>query len=217
MRRGYSAAVGIPARQRGFTLLEVMVALMLVGIGYTLSLSAMSGSLKLARLASEHENAMLLAKARLDEVANYPDHVFAEEAGLSAGDSANTAGEVYGGTEYSYKIEFRPVTLLDPRVAELVKLPFRLEEITIDVFWGKDGRHRYGLTTYRTVQLDAQGKPVDTAAPAGANAPGGGNAAGQPGAGGSGTAAGASGGANASAPAAGGTASSPFSTTGGGR
>lgn len=159
-------------RQRGFTLLEVMVALMLVGIGYTLSLSAMSGSLKLARLASEHENAMLLAKARLDEIATYPDHRFAEEAGLSVGDSGNTAGEVYGGTEYSYKIEFRPVTLLDPRLAEAVKFPFRLEEITISVFWGKDGRHSYGLTTYRTVQLDAQGKPLDNAPAGDANKPG---------------------------------------------
>jgi prepilin-type N-terminal cleavage/methylation domain-containing protein len=149
-------------RQRGFTLLEVMVALMLIGIGFAMALSAMSGSLKLTRLASEHENAMLLAKARLDEVAQNPGYQFAEEA----------SEEVYGGTEFSYKIEFRPVPLLDDRMAERVKLSFRLEELTINVYWGPDGKNTYSLTTYKMTPndpgKDAGAKP---GAPP-ANAPG---------------------------------------------
>ena len=146
--------------QAGFTLLEVMVALMLIGIGFTLSLSAMSGSLKLTRLSSEHENAMLLAKARLDEVSQYPDYKFAEEP----------TEEVYGGIEYSYKIEFRPVPLLDARMSESVKLPFRLEELSINVFWGKDGKHSYGLTTYKMTPNDkeADGKTPPAIQPPGA-------------------------------------------------
>lgn len=155
-------------RQGGFTLLEVMVALMLIGIGFTLSLSAMSGSLKLTRQASEHENAMLLAKARLDEVSQYPDYKFVDDV----------AAEIYGGTEYSYKIEFRPVPLLDERMAERVKLPFRLEELSINVYWGKDGRHSYSLTTFKMTPIDpakdAAAKPGDKPAAAGAaNTPGG--------------------------------------------
>ncbi len=148
-------------RQGGFTLLEVMVALMLIGIGFTLSLSAMSGSLKLTRLASEHENAMILAKARLDEVSQYPGYQFVDDV----------AAEVYGGIEYSYKIEFRPVPLLDERMAERVKLPFRLEELSINVYWGKDGKNSYTLTTYKMTPndpaKDAAGKPP-AGAPAGA-------------------------------------------------
>lgn len=148
-------------RQGGFTLLEVMVALMLIGIGFTLSLSAMSGSLKLTRLAGEHENAMLLAKARLDEVSQYPGYQFADDV----------SEEVYGGTEYSYKIEFRPVPLLDERTAERVKLPFRLEELSINVYWGKDGEHRYSLTTYKMTPNDPAkdgtgNKPPANGAPA---------------------------------------------------
>lgn len=131
-------------RQGGFTLLEVMVAMMLIGIGFTMALSAMSGSLKLTRLASEHENAMLLAKARLDEVAQNPGYKFAEEP----------SEEVYGGTEFSYKIEFRPVPLLDQRMAERVKLPFRLEELTIYIYWGPDGKNSYSLTTYKMTPND---------------------------------------------------------------
>lgn len=131
-------------RQGGFTLLEVMVAMMLIGIGFTMALSAMSGSLKLTRLASEHENAMLLAKARLDEVAQNPGYKFAEEP----------SEEVYGGTEFSYKIEFRPVPLLDERMAERVKLPFRLEELTIYIYWGPGGKNSYSLTTYKMTPND---------------------------------------------------------------
>jgi hypothetical protein len=81
------------------------------------------------------------------------------------------------------------------------------------VFWGKDGRHRYGLTTYRTVQLDAQGKPVDNAPAAGGDtkAAGAPPPGGAPGAGNTATA-------TAGASAAGGSGSpSPFSAFGGGR
>lgn len=154
-------------RQGGFTLLEVMVAMILIGIGFSMALSAMSGSLKLTRLASEHENAMLLAKARLDEVAQNPGYKFAEEP----------SEEVYGGTEFSYKIEFRPVPLLDERMAERVKLPFRLEELTIYIYWGPDGKNSYSLTTYKMT-------PNDPAKDAGAKpgAPPSGNAPGAPGA-----------------------------------
>lgn len=141
IKRGVGRGIG--KTQRGFTLLEVMVALVLVGVGFTLSLSAMSGSLKLARKATEHENAMFLAKARLDEIVQYPDYTFADQPEV----------QVYGNTEYSYKIEFRPVPGFDERSNDKVKLPFKLEEISINVYWGKDGEQSYTLTTYKMSNL----------------------------------------------------------------
>lgn len=139
----------------GFTLLETMVALILIGVGYTLALGAMSGSLRLTASSAERENAARLARMRLDEYTTIADALLVEE----------DKEEQYGGMTYSYKIEVRPVPLLAKRWEERVKSPLKLEEIGITVYWGKAGEQRYTLTTYKssptTPAPDAAAAPAD--------------------------------------------------------
>lgn len=54
--------------QRGFTLLEVLVALAVTGIALVVLLQAVSGTLRLERAAHDYTRALALAQARLDAV-----------------------------------------------------------------------------------------------------------------------------------------------------
>lgn len=127
--------------QAGFTLMEVVVSIAVVGAGFAVGLAAMSGSLRLMRSAGEYEQAMLLARAAITEALSYPDYDIADDR----------EREVYQGVEYAYRVEFRPVRLApftratesdDARATRAA-----LEQISVDVYWG-EGRN-YRLVTYR--------------------------------------------------------------------
>jgi len=131
--------------QSGFTLLEVVVAMMLVGIGFALALSAMSGSIRLSQRALEYDNAMLLAHSKLEEVLASPNYEVIEETPMDAPD-------VYGGTAYSYRIEINPVPILSREERKILRNEMTLNEIHVVVHWGgsEDSISRaYELTAYR--------------------------------------------------------------------
>ena len=139
--------------QAGFTLLEVLVAMVVVGAGFAVGLAAMSGSLRLMRSAGEYEQAMLLARAAITEALAYPDYDIADDR----------EREVYQGVEYAYRVEFRPVRLTPSTQATQATqatesenaraTPVALEQISVDVYWG-EGRN-YRLVTYRRLQAAA--------------------------------------------------------------
>lgn len=114
--------------------------MVLVGFGLALAFSAMSGSMRLTQKAFEHEAAMLLARAKLDEIVASSDYEVADDL----------QEDFYAGTAYGYKIEVRPLPLLGPAYRDKVKLPFGLDEVTINVYWGPQGAQQvYSLTAYR--------------------------------------------------------------------
>ncbi|MHB9117867.1 MAG: type IV pilus modification PilV family protein [Burkholderiales bacterium] len=144
----------------GFTLIEVLVAMTILGVAYAAILGAFSGSIKLLRQASEYQNAMLLARSKLDETAIDPN-LDIEDRGTE---------EKYGNISYAYKIVIRPIPLLEPALLQTVQLPIKLQEITVDVFWGEKGHERrYKLTSYKMSPAD--GAAPSNAAPATPPAP----------------------------------------------
>jgi type II secretion system protein I len=60
------------AGRRGFTLLEALVALVIVGMAVAGSLEAFGASMRVGSLASEHAQAVALADARLSELSILP-------------------------------------------------------------------------------------------------------------------------------------------------
>lgn len=124
----------------GFTLIEVVVAITILGIAYSAMLGAFSGSLRLLRQASEYQNAILLARSKLDETWIDTNLYIADQE----------TEENYGGTTYSYKIEIRDVPVVEKELQEKVKLPVKLEEISVEVYWGKVGQEKtYKLVTFK--------------------------------------------------------------------
>ena len=61
-------------RARGFTLLEIAVALAILGIGVVTVLQTFQGALRLQRRASQENQALLAARRKLDEVFSAPLH-----------------------------------------------------------------------------------------------------------------------------------------------
>lgn len=152
--------------QKGFTLLEVVVAMTVVGAGFAVGLAAMSGSLRLMRSAAEYEQAMLLARAAMTEALAYPDYDIADDR----------EREIYKGIEYAYRVEFRPVRLVQATESigsagstgstgstpssgaaatpssGAAAMPAPLEQISVDVYWGEGRSRNYRLVTYRLRQ-----------------------------------------------------------------
>lgn len=138
----------------GFTLLEVLVAIVLLGFAYAGILSALSQGLKLARAAADQANAVVLARSLLEENRALPK---AEIVGSDKRD-------VFAGTQFGYKVEVRDVPMFADIPADKVKPTFELKRITVDVYWGeREPKRHYRLSTVQSLPLlGADGPPMPT-------------------------------------------------------
>ncbi|MBV8466572.1 MAG: prepilin-type N-terminal cleavage/methylation domain-containing protein [Burkholderiales bacterium] len=130
------------ARRRisGFTLIEVLVALVILGLGMASILVAYSSSLNLMRVSRDKTTAALLARSKLEET------IATNNADIE-GDSDE---ERYNGVLYAYRITTTPLPLVSKTVADHFKDLPQLEEIRVDVYWGeKDKQQNYELVSYR--------------------------------------------------------------------
>jgi general secretion pathway protein I len=119
---------------RGFTLFEVLIALLVLGVAVTAVLQLIGGGLRLARASTDHVDATLLASAKLSEVPPGPLEEAEEE------------GEE-GAFRWSRRVELtpdlRPVEPTEPKLDTV-----RLARVTVEVRWG--ARRRVELATLRT-------------------------------------------------------------------
>jgi hypothetical protein len=118
------------------------------------------------RSAGEYEQAMLLARAAMTEALAYPDYDIADDR----------EREVYKNVEYAYRVEFRPVRLVQPaesggsgastasagsaQSSGAAAKPAPLEQISVDVYWGESRSRNYRLVTYRLRQSASDGSPT---------------------------------------------------------
>lgn len=129
------------AGERGFTLLEVLVALALLGVGMAVVYTAISGSSRLYRTTAAHSAAMLLARAKLDEALATQDFSLAKE--IEPLD--------FAGVSFGYRLTVTPVQLLGLEKAKILNMPRQLQRVSIEVFWGeKENPNSYILTGYST-------------------------------------------------------------------
>lgn len=135
--------------ERGFTLLEVLVAMTLVGLGLAVAFTAISSTARLDEKMTAHSAAMMLARAKLDEALANPDFDVAKDP----------EDERYAGTEFGYRIQLHPVELLSRNQQDSIRsFQQKLERIDIEVFWGAKGaKQSYTLSSYRIAIPRAQG------------------------------------------------------------
>jgi general secretion pathway protein I len=118
--------------EHGFTLLEVIVALAILGIGFALAMELLAAGVRSAKASEEYTQAVLLARQKMAEVA-----VTRNLTG-----SADT-GEFGGG--FRWASEVKPLEQEE-------ELPGRLYSIRVRVTWpSRRGEKSVNLQTLRMV------------------------------------------------------------------
>ena len=114
------------SRSRGFTLLEVMLAVAIAAIGIVSLLELFGGSMRLARVSADQTRAVVLASSLMDQAlwrAELPERDFSGEDG-----------------DYRWTISIKAV---DPELASTEDEPlqdisddYELYEVLVQVQWG---------------------------------------------------------------------------------
>ena len=127
----------VTRRDQGFTLLEVLVALVILSTTVVATLQLFGGGLRLARAAGDHADAALLASAKLTDL----------EAGpLKEGTEEGTEGPY----RWTRRVALAPSLLpVAPDSPEAVSI--RLARVNVEVRWGR-GR-RFELSTLRAWRI----------------------------------------------------------------
>lgn len=131
MRRGRPRRTGPALGERGFTLLEVLVAMAILGLAVVASIQSFAQGLRLLKLSGDHQQATLLADLKLREIVN-------PEEGRDEQDE--------GRFHWERTTKLVPAPELTP-VGTLPK--WRIYEIAVRVTW--DERRQVEITTLRTV------------------------------------------------------------------
>ncbi len=135
---------GTRSRQRGYTLIEVIVSFSLLALALTLLLGTLSGAARQVRWSGDAGRAALHAQSMLDQVGV----VEQIEAGTRSGD--------FEDGRYRWQLAIAPWA--DPAALQEAPQPVapsasKLFEVTLAVEWGDGGpRQRLDLRTLRLVQ-----------------------------------------------------------------
>lgn len=123
----------------GFSLLELLVAFVILALALSVMMQIFSGGLRNAGLADDYGRAILLAESRLAELGVQPTEGEAE-------------GEFDG--KYRWHSTIRPwVDAADTIGMGAQPLPVRLMEIEVRVAWGEQGGSRSREVGLSTLQL----------------------------------------------------------------
>jgi len=116
--------------QVGFTLMEALVAMTLVGVALTLIISGLGRSGLFLTKADLHAVARDLAMQKLDEFILSESNQIADEA-----DQLTIQGVSFG-----YKLQFQPVKSSDALPTSDTPLNEKLLSVQVSVYWGDQGR-----------------------------------------------------------------------------
>ena len=120
---------GVTGTQRGFTLLEALVAITLAGVAFTIVLSGMGGVGRVSERVEEHTVARQLAESVLAQFA------------VNQADNVTDSDElIYQGVKYGYKLAFEDQADTPQMPLTVLRSGQRLKAVRIEVFWGEQPR-----------------------------------------------------------------------------
>ena len=132
--------------KNGFTLLEVVMALAILGVGLMVIIELFAGGLRLGRVSEEYTKAVNYSRMKLEELALKPP----AEEGVEEGEFNET---------YRWKIETKRIDLLPFERDTDFKPPVEFFHVKIDVIWKSGLKERsVGLESYRTIKLKSDEK-----------------------------------------------------------
>ena len=143
---------------RGFTLLEVLVALAILGVAVVASIQGFAQGLRLLKLAGDHQDAMLIADQKLREVT-------APQEGRDEGTE----------DRFTWSRTIARVPAPELAVTPTRRIAWNVYQVNVEVRW--DPQRRVELTTLRTLPDLPQGQttsniPGTTPAPGTTPTPG---------------------------------------------
>jgi general secretion pathway protein I len=128
----------------GFTLIEVVVAMAILGVGIGVLLELFSGSLRLVRTSSEYTKAVNYARVKMEEMTVKPTM----NEGMEEGEFD---------AAYRWQVDVKRVDILPARIETDFKPPVELFEVKIHVLWKSGTKERSTvLETYRTIKLEEE-------------------------------------------------------------
>ena len=127
---GHSMKAERSSRNKGFTLIEVVVALAILGVGLTVIIELFSGGLRLARASMEYTKAVNYARTKLEEITVKPT----VEEGTQEGESNDKT--------FRWRVEVKKVDLLSVDRNMDYKPPIELFRVKIDVLWKSGSKEK---------------------------------------------------------------------------
>jgi general secretion pathway protein I len=127
----------------GFTLIEILVAISILGISLVVVLQLFSGALKSSRVSDEYTRAVFYAQETMEEILLRTELT----SGVEEGDFDN---------DYRWRAE---IVRMEQIEEEASKLPFDTFQILVDVSWGRvtegKGKH-FQLSTLKVVKKEEE-------------------------------------------------------------
>ena len=115
---------------RGFTLIEVVVALAILGVGLTVIIELFSGGLRLGRTSMEYTKAVNYARMKMEEMMAKP----VVEEGTQEGESDDKV--------FRWQTGAKKVDLLSIDKSIDYQPPVVLFQVRIDVFWKSGAKEK---------------------------------------------------------------------------
>jgi general secretion pathway protein I len=122
----------------GFTLIEVLIALAILGIGLTVIIELFSGGLRLGRASAEYTRAVNYARMKMEEIAMKPNI----EEGNEEGEFDPT---------YRWQVGVKKIDLLSLGKDQTITPPVEFFQVKVNVLWKSGSKERSAVfETYRT-------------------------------------------------------------------
>jgi general secretion pathway protein I len=128
----------------GFTLIEVVVALAILGIGLTVIIELFSGGLRLARTSEEYTKAMNFAHMKMEEITSQRKIEEGTDEGKCDDDT------------FHWQVRIKKTDLLPVEKDSDFKPPIELFQVRVDILWKSGSKERSAsIESYKASKLGA--------------------------------------------------------------
>ena len=127
-------------KNKGFTLIEVLVAVAILGVGLTVIIELFSGGLRLGRASEEYTKAVNYARIKMEEIAVKPTI----KEGSEEGEFDET---------FRWQVEVKKVEILPIENKPDFKPPAQFFQVRINIIWKSGSKEKSThIESYRTIK-----------------------------------------------------------------
>ena len=131
----------------GFTLIEVVIALAILGIGLTVIIELFSGGLRLARTSGEYTKAINFAHMKMEEITSQRKIEEGSDEGKCDDDT------------YHWRVRINKTDLLSVEQDLNFEPPIALFQVRVDILWQSGSKERSAsIESYKASKLEADEK-----------------------------------------------------------